>query len=76
MRRAIHHGRGHRTVPEGDVIQGRDPVKHTEADLGQRDLEGLGNASQLDGGLVPAGSLVIQGPPDESVVMDPIDTEG
>ncbi len=70
VRWALRHGQRHRTVPEGDVIQGGDPVKHAEADLSQRDLKGLGDASQLDGGLVPAGSLVVQSPPDESAVLD------
>lgn len=60
--------RGHGAVTEGDIVQSRDSVKHAQADLGQGDLEGLGEAPQLDGGLVPVGSLVIQRPPDDGVV--------
>lgn len=60
--------RGHRAVTEGDVVQSGDSVKHAQADFGQGDLEGLGEAPQLDGGLVPMGSLVIQRPPDDGVV--------
>lgn len=60
--------RGHRAVNERDIVQSGDPVKHAQADLGQGDLEGLGEASQLDAGLVPVGSLVVQRPPDHGVV--------
>lgn len=72
---ALRHRRGHRTVVEGDVIQGRDPVKHAEADLSQGDLEGLGDASQLHRDTVPAGSLVVQGPPYDRVVVGPVHAE-
>lgn len=60
--------RGHRAVTERDIVQSGDPVKHAQADLGQGDLEGLGEAPQLDAGLLPVGSLVIQRPPDYRVV--------
>lgn len=74
MRWAPRHCRGHRTVLEGDIVQGGHPVKHAEADLSQGDLEGLGDASQLHGDLVPAGSLVVQRPPYEGFVLDAVDS--
>lgn len=64
----VGHCRGHRAVTECDIVQSGDPVKHAQADLGQGDLEGLREAPQLDGGLVPLGSLVIKRPPDDGVV--------
>lgn len=75
VRGALHHCRRHRTVPEGDVIQGGDTVKHAEADLRQSDLERLVDAAQLYGGLVPAPSLVVQSPPYDSVVLDSLDSK-
>lgn len=68
VRGTVGRCRGHRAVAERDIVQSGDPVKHAQADLGQGDLEGLGEAPQLDGGLVPMGSLVIQRPPDDRVV--------
>lgn len=69
VRRALCRRGGHRAVLEGDVIQGGDPVEHTQADLGQRDVEGPGEASQLHCDPVPAGPLVVQSPPYDSSVF-------
>lgn len=75
MRGALRHWWGHRTVLEGDVIQGGNPVKNTEADLRQSNLEWLVDAAQLYGGLVPTPSLVVQSPPYDSVVLDSLDSK-
>lgn len=75
LRRTNRHCRRHRTVLERDVIQGRDSVKHTKADLSKSDLEGLGDTSQLNCGLVPLGSLVVQSPPYDSVVWGSLDSK-
>lgn len=75
MRRALRHCQGHRTVLEGDVIQGGDSVKHAKADLRQSYLEWLVDAAQLYGGLVPTPSLVVQSPPYDSVVLDSLDSK-
>lgn len=62
-------------VSEGDVVDGGDAVKHADVDLGQSDAEGLRDATQLHGGLVPLGSLVKQGPPNQGAVCDSVDSE-
>lgn len=73
VRWALCHWWGVWTILEGDVIQGRHPVKGTEAYLSQGNPEGLSDASQLNRGLVPLGSLVIQSPPYHSFVFDSFD---
>lgn len=66
----LRHCWGHRTVVERDIVKGGDPVIHTKTDLRQGNLEGLGEASQLNSCPVPLVSLVVQSPPYESVVFD------
>lgn len=72
--RTLRHRRGQRAVLECDVIKGGDSVEHTDADLSQGNAEGLGDATQLNRGLSPLGSMVEHSPPNEGVVWDSFHT--
>lgn len=60
----------HRAVPKRHVVKGGDAVEKAKVDLGQSNAERLRDASQLHRGLFPLGSLVEQGPPNQSAVCD------
>lgn len=68
----LGHRRRNGAVPERDVVDGGDAVEHADVDLGQSELEGLRDASQLHRGLLPLGPLVEQDPPNQGAVGQPI----
>lgn len=72
---ALSHCQRHRTVLEGDIIKSRDTIEHTKANFSQGNLEGLSDAAQLNGDLVPPSSLIVESRPYTSFVLNSFESK-